>query len=347
MKAIEVIEKGKAEIREVPKPSVRDGWLLVKVKAVGINPADWKSIDYRGVPGSRAGLDFFGVVEEVGENVSRPFKKGDRIAGWVRSSDLNEREIGSFAEYCIVKAHIPFKVPDNISDEEAATLGVSMSTVAQGLYKILGLPWPNAPTKTPIPILIHGGSTATGIYGIQYAKASGMRVITTASPRNFELVKSLGADAVFDYKSPTCAADIRALTGNRLTLAWACAADGEELIAGALSDEVPSKYVSIVGVNKDRVRELNPQIEDPRSHIAYDVFGGNYLWPSGLMVPEPGVAGYVARFLELSPGLLESGAVKPIRTIVNRGGSGLEGVLEGLDELRANGVSAAKLVYTL
>lgn len=175
-----------------------------------------------------------------------------------------------------------------------------------------------------------------------------MKVITTASPRNFELVKSLGADAVFDYNSPTTAADIRALTDNKLALAWACAADGEELIAGALSDEVPSKYASIVSfADKDRVGKLNPKIEALRVHLAYDVFGGEYLWPSGPMVPEPDIAEYVGRFLELSPGLLESGTVKPIRTVVNKGGSGLEGVVKGLDELRTNGISAAKLVYTL
>ncbi|XXG94994.1 DNA-binding transcription factor [Hypoxylon texense] len=347
MKAIEVVEKGKVEVREVPKPSLRDGWLLIKVKAVGINPADWKNIHWRGEPGGRAGLDFFGIVEEIGENVTRPFKKGDRVSGWIRSGDLNDPKAGSFADYCIVKEHIPFKVPDNISDEEAATLSVSISTVAQGLYKILGLPWPNKPAQTPVPILIHGGATATGIYGIQYAKASGLKVITTASPRNFELVKSLGADAAFDYKSPTSAAEIRALTENRLTLAWACAADGDELIAGALSDELPSQYASIVAIDKDRARQGNPKIEVLRSHLAYDVFGGEYLWPSGPMVPEPDIAEYVGKFLELTPGLLESGTIKPIRAIVNKGGSGLEGVVKGLDDLRINGISAAKLVYTL
>lgn len=174
-----------------------------------------------------------------------------------------------------------------------------------------------------------------------------MQVITTASPRNFEFVKSLGADAVFDYNSPTAAADIKALTGNKLTLAWACAADGDALIAGALSDEVPSKYVAIVGVDKDLVHKLNPKVEGVRSHLAYDVFGGEYLWPTGPMVPAPDVAEYVSKFLELCPGLLENGTIKPIRAVVNKGGSGLEGVIKGLDDLKNNGISAAKLVYTL
>ncbi|KAI0173370.1 putative alcohol dehydrogenase [Hypoxylon sp. FL1284] len=349
MRAIEAIRKGLVEIREVPRPSLRDGWLLVKVKAVAINPVDCTHIDWRAVPGSRTGLDFAGTVEELGRGVSRPFKKGDRVSGWVLAGDLNDIKAGAFADYVVVQQHIPFKVPDHISDAQAATLSVGISTVAQGLYQVLGLPWPNQPTSTPTPILIHGGSTATGMFGIQFAKASGMRVVATASPHNFELVRSLGADAVFDYRNPAAAAaEIRAATGNALALAWKCAQGGSDaLVAGALSSEAPSRYASIISVDPAAVRRANPRVAPPRIHLAYDVFGVGYMWPSYFMAPEPATADYVARFLELVPELLESGAVRPIPTIVNKGGSGLEGVLRGIDDLRANGISGAKLVYTL
>lgn len=84
MKAIVIVDKEKAEIQEVQKPAVRDGFILVKVKAVGLNPTDWKSIDYRAVPGlnMRSGSDFAGIVEEVGNGVTN-FKKGDRVGGVV------------------------------------------------------------------------------------------------------------------------------------------------------------------------------------------------------------------------------------------------------------------------
>lgn len=82
-KAIVIVEKGKAEIQDVPMPALRDEWILVKVKAVAINPTDWKHIDYGGAdPGSKSGCDYAGVVEAVGSKVTR-FKKGDRIAGSV------------------------------------------------------------------------------------------------------------------------------------------------------------------------------------------------------------------------------------------------------------------------
>ncbi|KAI2602339.1 alcohol dehydrogenase [Hypoxylon sp. NC1633] len=347
MRAIVAIEKGKAAIQDVSTPKLRDGFVLIKTKAVGLNPADWKNIDMRATPGSRTGLDYAGTVEEVGKGVTQPFKKGDRIAGWTNSGDARDTDLGSFGDYLVARANIQIKIPDSISDEEAATFGVSMSTVAQGLYKILGLPWPTEPTKTPFPILIYGGSTATGMYGIQFAKASGLTVIATSSPRNFEYLKSLGADAVFDYNSPTCAADIKVYTGNKLKLAWDCTGDGGAVCAGALTDAEASKYAAIMKVDADLVHAINPRVDGPHVHLAYDVQGHSYLWFDSERPAVPEDHEYAARFLQICPALLESGAVKPIRTIVNQGGSGLEGVLKGLDELRAGKVSAAKFVYTL
>lgn len=82
MKALVTVAKGKVEVQEVSKPKLRDGHVLVKVKAVGLNPADWKNIDNQTTPGMRVGLDYSGVVEELGNGVTQ-FKPGDRIAGWV------------------------------------------------------------------------------------------------------------------------------------------------------------------------------------------------------------------------------------------------------------------------
>lgn len=79
-----------------------------------------------------------------------------------------EPEDGCFAEFAVVKGDIQMKIPDNVSDEEAATLGVGISTVGQGLYQSLGLPLPGSGSLDE-PILIYGGSTATGSLAIQYA----------------------------------------------------------------------------------------------------------------------------------------------------------------------------------
>jgi NADPH:quinone reductase-like Zn-dependent oxidoreductase len=84
MKAIVILEGGKsAGVRDVPMPKLRDEWVLVEVKAIGLNPTDWKHIDYGAADtGCRVGCDYAGIVEEVGRKVTR-FKKGDRIAGLV------------------------------------------------------------------------------------------------------------------------------------------------------------------------------------------------------------------------------------------------------------------------
>ena len=81
-----------------------------------------------------------------------------------------EPEDGAFGEYLVAKGDIQIKIPDRVGDEDAATLGVGIVTVGQGLYQSLALPWPNAPAKEKFPILIYGGSTATGALAIQMAK---------------------------------------------------------------------------------------------------------------------------------------------------------------------------------
>ena len=83
-KAIVYVDKGKAEIKDVSLPVLRDDYILVKVNAVGLNPTDWKHIDLGLTePGSRVGCDYAGVVEAVGSKVEKKFKKGDRICGVV------------------------------------------------------------------------------------------------------------------------------------------------------------------------------------------------------------------------------------------------------------------------
>ena len=135
----------------------------------------------------------------MGAEVTKQFKKGDRIAGFTHGVSNVEKEDGAFGEYAVVKGDIQMKIPDNVTDDEAATLGVGISTVGQGLYQSLGLPLPGS-GKADAPLLVYGGATATGTLAIQFAKLSGCDVITTCSPKNFDFVKSLGASAAFDYK---------------------------------------------------------------------------------------------------------------------------------------------------
>ncbi|KAI3323394.1 GroES-like protein [Xylariaceae sp. AK1471] len=351
-KAVVLVEKGKAEIKELPLPKLREGHVLVKVRAVGINPTDWKAIDNADSSkfGSRSGCDVAGEVVEVGPGVTKDLKKGDRVSGFAFGASATIPDNGGFGEYAALKEHMLLKTPDHVTDEEAATFGVSVTTVGQGLYKTLQLPLPNNPAKTPFPVLIYGGSTATGIYGIKYAKASGLTVIATASPHNFELLRSIGADHVFDYKSPTIGADIRALTNNKLKYAWDCTGYGATISAAALSDNEEGgkpKYGTIIPVKREVLEQVNPVVDGPYFTIGYDAIGEEYNRFGSVFKPNTEEVEFARMFWNLTQELLQSGKLTPLKPEVNRFGSGLEGVIKGLDELRNDRVSGTKLVYTL
>ncbi|KAI0450495.1 GroES-like protein [Xylaria acuta] len=308
-KTVVFVEKGKAAIEEVPMPKLHDDYALVKHVDYGITDA-----------GSRIGCGYAGIVEAVGSKVTKLFKKGDRMSGVIHGGDRTQHENGAFANHIVAKGDIQIKTPDNVSDEEAATLGISISAVGQGLYRTLGLPLPIEATEGNQYILIYGSSTATGIFGIQFARLSGLKVIATASPHNFEYLKSLGVDAVFDYKYPIVADDIRKHTKNTLKLAWGCTGFEEEVVA------------------------VNPNVDGPYTTLMYSNFGERFV--KGVETPAQPEE-FAKTFWEISRRLLEESKLKVPPTIVNKGGDGLEGILKGLDELRANSVSAGKLVYIL
>jgi NADPH:quinone reductase-like Zn-dependent oxidoreductase len=174
MKAIVLHNKKAVLVNNRALPKLRDDYMLVKTVAVALNPTDWKHVAgiFSGAPeGGTIGCDYAGIVEKVGKAVTKPFKKGDRIAGCAHGGNPNQVEDGAFAEYIMVKGDVQMKIPDSLSFEKASTIGLGAATVGQGLYeKALGLNLPTNPVKEKTDVLIYGGSTATGTLGIQYAK---------------------------------------------------------------------------------------------------------------------------------------------------------------------------------
>lgn len=222
----------------------------------------------------------------------------------------------------------------------------------QGLYQSLGLALPTAPIATREPVLIYGGSTGTALLGIQLARLSGYRVLTTASPRHFEklLAAPVGAEAVFDYSSPTCAADIRAAAGGPLRLAWDCiaSADTARLCAAALTSDPKdgaAHYGSLLPVSNDVVKGANANATNALT-FAYTALGDPFT--KGFTIPASRADFEFARtFWDLARDLLADGKLKVASLTVNAGGSGLDGVLHGLQLFREGKVSGTKMVYTL
>lgn len=244
-------------------------------------------------------------------------------------------------------------IPDGMGFERAATLGVGLTTCGQALYQILNLPLPPAaaPIDPQTTILIGGGSTATATLGIQYAKLSGLRVITTASPYNFDYLRSLGADIVLDYResTETLVDAIKQATDGRLTLAWDCSPNDKfhEVAARAMSTADKGVYVTVNPLTPgDFLAEFNPMVET-KWQLAYTVFGEEFSFgPVTFPVVEEDKR-FGAAFWERTARLLAEGKLEPTRCTVNRGGEGLQGVIAGLDELAQGKVAGTKLVYSM
>jgi NADPH:quinone reductase-like Zn-dependent oxidoreductase len=205
---------------------------------------------------------------------------------------------------------------------------------------------PGNPSKTAILLLIYDGSTATGVLGIQFAKLSGCRVVVACSPHSFDYVESLGAEAAFDYKSSTAAADIKELTKGQLQHAWGCIGSTEsaKFCVSAMSDE-GGAYASLSTVDGLVIHEVNPKVSNMGT-LAYTIFGESFE-KFGVTPPIPEDYEFGKVFWEYTRGLLASGKIKTAKLDVNRGGKGLQGVLIGLRELKENKVRGEKLVYTI
>ncbi|KIL50088.1 zinc-binding alcohol dehydrogenase [Jeotgalibacillus alimentarius] len=193
MKALLLKDKGTWRdmlVEEFEKPVPAADEILVKVKAAGLNPVDYKT----GENGSPAwsyphilGLDAAGVIEETGSEVTE-VKNGDRV---VFLADMARK--GAFAEYIVTKAHTVSVLPEEVSFTDAAALPVAAYTAYQALFFKLHI-------QKEKSILIHAGAGGVGGFAIQLAKYAGLTVITTASEENHAYVKQLGADFAIDYK---------------------------------------------------------------------------------------------------------------------------------------------------
>lgn len=186
-------KKEKLQLTEVTEPSLNDNEVLVQINAAAINLLD--SLIRNGefkifLPYKTPfinGHDMAGVITKVGARVSK-FKVGDEV--YARPSDY---KIGTFAEYIAVSENdLAFK-PKNISMEEAASIPLIGLTSWQALVEIAKL-------KKGQKVFIQAGSGGVGTFAIQLAKHIGAFVATTTSSANTDLVKSLGADLVIDYK---------------------------------------------------------------------------------------------------------------------------------------------------
>lgn len=210
MKAAYIEQQGDPTVlqfgeQETPVPS--QGEVLVKIAAAGVNPIDTYirsgaiplPVEFPYIPG----CDFAGAVEAVGEGVTR-FQVGDRV--WGSNQGLFGRQ-GTLAEYIAVHEDWAYATPDEMSDDEAAAGALTGITAHLGLFL-------HGQLKENEIVFVNGGTGGVGSMVVQFAKAAGATVITTAGTNEKrELASNLGADLVLDYRSDSLDENIQAFCG--------------------------------------------------------------------------------------------------------------------------------------
>jgi alcohol dehydrogenase len=202
MKSAQISKYGSSEVIEInqstSEPTVSSGKVLVIIKAAGVNPADWKiregglqqiiSLQFP----STLGMDFSGVIKQVGEGISHSdFKQGDDVYG---QAGVISGGSGAFAEMALANTESIAHKPKRLSHAEAAGLPLVGVSAWRALVENIGL-------SKDQKILIHGGAGGIGSIAIQLAKYLGADVATTVSTNDKQFVQELGAGQAIDYKT--------------------------------------------------------------------------------------------------------------------------------------------------
>ncbi|RMZ46653.1 alcohol dehydrogenase [Aspergillus flavus] len=204
---------GPLVIKDIPVPQCHPTEVLVKVRAVATNAADWKIYEghFPQVLPVLLGCDVAGEVAEVGRSVVG-LNVGDRVAGFTQqqlvgmesmmatgsvASDLRH---GGYQKFVPMLPRMIFKIPESVPNEIATTFGV---------FKSLGFPFP-IPEVAPVEkVLVWGAASAVGAFAVQLLKASHMEVIAVCSAKKFDYIRNLGASHVIDYHGTDVAAQLR------------------------------------------------------------------------------------------------------------------------------------------
>lgn len=224
MKALYFNEHGACDVLrygDFPTPEPQPGWVRVRVRACSLNYLD--VFARRGMPGIRVelpgitGADCAGIVDALGEGVAG-FRPGERVLVYPPHMDwqkgrfelMGENRRGALAEYCVAREAQLMRIPDNVSDEDAASLPTAYGTA----YRMMVTRGAVSPGEK---VLILGASGGVGNAALLFAKLAGAYVIAAAgSEEKCARLRSLGADETIDYSTTDFESHIRSRTGSLL-----------------------------------------------------------------------------------------------------------------------------------
>lgn len=320
------------QVKEAPFYAPEAGEILVKNCAVAINPVDgslqskaWWPMSYPNI----LGHDVAGEVVTVGPNVTR-FKIGDRVVGHAVGMATKRIQENAFQAYTILRDNMASEIPGALTYEDAVVIPLGLSTAACGLLQdeFLKLDLPTEPrSPNSQAVLIWGGAGSVGSNAIQLAVAAGYEVFTTASPKNFDSLKKIGASQVFDYNSATVVEDLtQALKGRTLAGTMDCVGfAATPLTCSVVLHSEGSKFVATV----------KGGFQPPEGITIKSVFG------TTIKDNHVGKAVYE----NWLPKALKAGTFVPLpKPLV--AGKGLESI-QGAIDLQAKGTSARKVIVTL
>ena len=277
MKAVQFHAYGDPEVlvlEEVAPPQAGSGEVLVRVRAAGVNPLDWKvraghvkawlQHQLPLIPG----WDVSGVVEAVGPGVSA-FKQGDEVFGM-----LDFLRNGAYAEYVVAETQNLALKPGSLDHIQAGAVPLAALTAWQALFEVAAL-------KSGQTVLIHAAAGGVGHFAVQFAKWRGARVTGTASASNAGFLRQLGADAVIDYYSTCFEEEVR----------------GVDVVLDLLGGDIQRRSWKVLKKGGILVATLG--ISSPEEPASHEVRG------EGVMVhPDPAQLAQIAA-------LIDAGKVKP------------------------------------
>ncbi len=336
--------RGPFSIRVAPMPEPGPGEVVIRAQAVAVNPLDviGGSVRRLVTPWLRyptvLGSDVAGVVVDVGLGVTH-VKRGDRVMGYAAGQEKqrNSPAEGAFQLFVVVLARVCTPLPSTVTVEQAAVLPLALSTAAAGLFEAdqlgLSLPGEADPPSRGV-VLVWGASTSVGCNAVQLARASGYTVLATAGPHNHDLVRSLGAEEVFDYRSAGVDASILEALGTRELVGTLAIGKGSLTHALHIARAVHGTK-KIASSMPSPVTQARSLLARARGIRVTSIWGGT---------PVQSKIG-PAVFQAFLPDALEDGRFRPAPapTVYGTGLEQLPGAMKAL----SNGVSATKLVVAL
>lgn len=317
------------ELSETPRPYLGAHEISIRTKAIGLNPIDWKTVEYKFCMPSLPwinGRECAGVIEAVGTEVLG-LRIGQRV--WT-STYYRDRRAGCFQELVVAPEHTVLILPEPLSFEEAACLGVAGLTAAMTIWKWFEVPMiPSASTSEQF-VLIWGGSTTTGQFAVQIAVEAGLKVIAVASQRMKLRLLDLGAHHVVarDGRSlADIASKVQQIGGDDIVYGIDLVGPNSAIHGiGCLSRQRAAKFAPLA--------MPAPLIDAPKNVEVVNVEMKRF-------VLDPTSREYAARLTEL---VAKGGVRVPERVVLT---GGLAAVEDGLSRLRSGETGGKKLVIRM